>query len=246
MVSPSEVVLIRHATSIRNEAYDEYTAGNLQPWGFVNGLPDSKTILSPNGVRQAWETGYKLRELYGGEKFDAVIHSPLTRAKLTANFISAAMWPGKFIRLKSDARLSEVNFGYFKPFHWDFIAEHFPGEYKRRMEETQFYYKPPLGESIEHKTNHELKPFLRELNAKYAKKRVLIVAHSLVIRSLKMLLMEKSPLKFCEVKRSPNCGVTVFKEGKLVSENEIYYPNQFLREKDRLCLTQEGLNIQVD
>lgn len=151
----------------------------------------SETDLTMNGILQARNAGEKLK----GIKFDEVIVSPLSRARITAgNVASQAMIV--------DKRLIERDYGDF--------------EFKRKADvdydgfwNYNLNYNGCNGESIKDLFKR-MDLFMKDLLDRYSDKTVLLVTHSGIARALHYYITgipEDGDLTKLEI---PNCCFRVY------------------------------------
>ncbi len=145
--------------------------------------------LTKDGINQAREVKKKL----AGINFDAVISSPLTRARVTASIIS-----DKPVII--DKRLTERDYGAY--------------ELKRKVDIDyngfwNYSKKQTTGESVKALLNR-MGIFLKDLIKKYPNKTVLLVTHSGVARGIHYYLTgipRDNDLTKLEI---PNCSFRVY------------------------------------
>ncbi len=135
-----EIYLIRHADP----------AGKLNHWS------SPTTPLSKQGLNQA----EKIAHYFRNHKFDAILTSPFTRAKQTAEVIVRRH---KSVQLQEQSWLSEINLGEWTGRHKDEITHQLPDTLKGVLEEGYDKRGPlvanllmldrkfsfPLGESLQ-------------------------------------------------------------------------------------------------
>ncbi len=180
---PSVVWLVRHGESMGNVAdakAQQAGAGRLEL-----DIRDPDVPLSDTGRSQAEALGRHLAALPEGERPTAVLSSPFARALTTAQLATA----GLGVRVRTDERLRERDFGAFDGMTGAGIREHFPDEARRRDLLGKFYYRPPGGESWA-----DVALRLRSLLATEALRldceRLVIVAHQAVIMVFRYVLEE--------------------------------------------------------
>ncbi len=128
--------------------------------------------LNENGMLQAHELGKKVR----GLDIDAIVSSPLLRAHETAEIINNYIH--KVIEL--DPRLEERNIGVYEGLTLKEVHE----KYQKGYDSDMAYNKtPPGGESSE-EVRKRVSAAIGDVIKKYPDKKVLIVAHSFIIRMI--------------------------------------------------------------
>ncbi|WP_324274822.1 histidine phosphatase family protein [Blastococcus brunescens] len=138
---PSVLWLVRHGESMGNLAdaqAQEAGAGRLEL-----DVRDPDVELSDTGRAQAGALGTWLAALPEDERPTAVLSSPFARALTTAQLATADLG----IRVRTDERLRERDFGMFDRMTGAGIREQFPDEAARRDMLGKFYYRPPGGEA---------------------------------------------------------------------------------------------------
>lgn len=139
--------------------------------------------LSDLGRRQAESLGRHLRALDAGRRPDLVMVSPFLRARETAELAVG----GLGIPMRTDERLRDRDLGVLDLHTAQGIRALFPEEADRRRHHGKFYYRPPGGESW---TDVALRVrlVLREIEQDEPGRRVLIVAHDVVVALVRYVL----------------------------------------------------------
>jgi broad specificity phosphatase PhoE len=216
------VWLVRHGESMGNvadAAAHASGAGRLQL-----DIRDPDVPLSDTGRGQAEALGRWLASLPDGERPTAVLSSPFTRALTTAQPAAEALG----VRVRTDERLRERDFGAFDGMTGAGIREQFPDEAGRRDLLGKFYYRPPGGESWA-----DVALRIRSLLATEALRhdcdRLLVVAHQAVIMVFRYVLEELTEQELLAVDKQEqvaNASVTRYEadgdgELRLVSFNTV-------------------------
>jgi broad specificity phosphatase PhoE len=219
---PQVVWLVRHGESIGNVAdahAQKAGAGKLEL-----DVRDPDVPLSDTGRGQAEALGRHLASLTEDERPTAVLSSPFARALTTAQLATA----GLDVRLRTDERLRERDFGAFDGMTGAGIREQYPDEAGRRDLLGKFYYRPPGGESWA-----DVALRIRSLLATEALRhdcaRLLVVAHQAVIMVFRYVLEELTEQELLAVDKEEqvaNASLTRYElngdgELKLVSFNEV-------------------------
>jgi broad specificity phosphatase PhoE len=157
---------------------------------------DPDVALSDTGRGQAEALGKWLAELPEDERPTAALSSPFTRALTTAELATANLG----IRVRTDERLRERDFGAFDGMTGAGIREQFPDEAKRRDLLGKFYYRPPGGESWAD-VALRIRSVLATEGLRYDCERLLIVAHQAVIMVFRYVLEELTEQELLEVDR---------------------------------------------
>jgi broad specificity phosphatase PhoE len=157
---------------------------------------DPDVPLSDTGRGQAEALGRHLAELPEDQRPTAVLSSPFARALTTAQLATQ----GLGVRVRTDERLRERDFGAFDGMTGAGIREQFPDEAGRRDLLGKFYYRPPGGESWA-----DVALRIRSLLATEALRhdcdRLLVVAHQAVIMVFRYVLEELTEQELLAVDR---------------------------------------------
>lgn len=217
---PDVVWLVRHGESMGNVAdaqAQQSGAGRLEL-----DIRDPDVPLSDTGRSQAEALGRALARLPGDQRPTAVLSSPFARALTTAQLATAQLaGTGPGVRVRTDERLRERDFGSFDGMTGAGIREQFPDEARRRDLLGKFYYRPPGGESWA-----DVALRIRSLLATEALRhdcaRLLIVAHQAVIMVVRYVLEELTEQELLAVDREEqvaNASITRYEradDGELV------------------------------
>jgi len=117
-----------------------------------------------------------------GLKPDLIYSSDLQRAEETARLIQA---DAIAIPLITDARLREIHQGEWEGLHENEIKRRFEAQFETRKKDP-LKTAPPGGETIGEVYNR-VKDFLQEMQEKYPDKRILIVAHGVVLAIIDLI-----------------------------------------------------------
>lgn len=131
--------------------------------------------------------------------FDAVYASPMARAQETAGIIA----PGRSIGIVPD--IIEGNVGRWLGKNWDQIAAEDPEEYQKHLDDpAENPY--PEGESAKDIARRSV-PAITKLMQENLGRRILVVAHSIVIRVV-LAHLYQIPLKSYRAIELDNCSVS--------------------------------------
>lgn len=146
---------------------------------------DTDIALNQEGIEKTLRAGLVLCD----EQFDCVYCSPLTRAKNSLENLRAAgvNWPDTIF----DERIKELNFGDVEMKTYEEVSEQLPETF-RSMNVDYLSTVFPNGESILH-LYARVSNFLYEQVLSQPYERVLIVAHSGVIRTALCSLLKMGP-----------------------------------------------------
>jgi probable phosphoglycerate mutase len=216
---PARLWIVRHGESAGNVARDRaYAAGALR---IDIAERDMDVPLSARGVEQSQALAEWFARMPADEYPEAVLTSPYVRARQTAELICQGQdrfAAGRNVTL--DERLREREFGILDRLTHAGIAKFFPDQSEARKRVGKFYHRPPGGESW-CDVILRLRSVLDTLSLHYEGRRVLIVAHEVVVHCLRYLLEELDEAQIMEIDRQGdvvNCGVTEYRcdpHGKL-------------------------------
>jgi broad specificity phosphatase PhoE len=155
---------------------------------------DPDVELSDTGRAQAEALGKWLAEQPEDQRPTAALSSPFTRALTTCRLATENLG----IRIRTDERLRERDFGAFDGMTGAGIREHFPEEAERRDLLGKFYYRPPGGESWAD-VALRIRGLLASEGLRYDCERLLVVAHQAVIMVFRYVLEELTEQELLEV-----------------------------------------------
>ena len=220
---PQELWLIRHGQSAGNVARDVAEAAAGHEIDIAE--RDVDVPLSELGIRQSEALASWFASLPQHERPNVVLHSPYVRAAQTAEILMSRMDREEFIAVHADERLREKEFGILDRLTVRGIAEQYPELHEQRHHVGKFYFRPPGGESW-CDVILRLRSVLDMLTREYARERVLIVAHQVIVNCFRYLLERMDEATILAHDRAgdvPNCSVTSYafdpglgKRGKLV------------------------------
>ena len=219
---PESLWLVRHGESLGNVADAQAQrsgAGRLQL-----DVRDPDVPLSDTGRAQAEALGRHLAALPAVQRPTAVLCSPFARALATAQLATAELG----IRVRTDERLRERDFGAFDGMTGAGIREQFPEEAKRRDLLGKFYYRPPGGESWAD-VALRIRSLLATEGLRNDCQRLLVVAHQAVIMVFRYVLEELTEQKLLAVDKEEqvaNASLTRYERDadggfRLISFNEV-------------------------
>lgn len=201
---PSVLWLIRHGQSLGNVVRDAAT-GDVEMLDIAE--RDMDVPLSELGRQQAHSLGRWFAGDSSGPPPDVVLASPYVRAAQTATIVvQQAGWD---LRVHLDERLRERELGMLDLLTQSGVAQRFPAEQARRARLGKFYYRPPGGESWVD-VALRLRSLRDSLGREHAGRRVLIVAHEVVILMMRYLLedLDEATVLGMGGGRLANCSVT--------------------------------------
>lgn len=210
----SNLVLLRHGESARNEERAKAITGKMEVYG--SDTRDMDVELTSRGRRQAMVTGERLPQ-YLEFAFDRAFASPYRRTVETAKLVLA----GRPLDIVLDERVREKEFGVLDGLTKLGIQRRHPEEAERKKRLGKYYYRPPAGESYPD-VNLRVHDFLGMLIRECRKKSILVVCHSVIVLSFRRLLERLSEEELLDIDADPkqepqNCGVTwyAYDHGKL-------------------------------
>jgi broad specificity phosphatase PhoE len=186
-------------------------------------IRDPDVPLSDTGRSQAEALGRWLTALPEDERPTAVLSSPFLRALTTAQLATE----GLGVRVRTDERLRERDFGAFDGMTGAGIREQYPDEAGRRDLLGKFYYRPPGGESWAD-VALRIRSLLATESLRHDCDRLLVVAHQAVIMVFRYVLEDLSEQDLLAVDRDEqvvNASVTRYEadddgELRLVAFND--------------------------
>ena len=208
---PRRLWLVRHGQSQGNVARDHADLHGLSTIGID--IRDVDVPLSDLGHRQAEAAGRWFAALSDGEKPEVILSSPYLRARQTAKAIcEAGGLAGGKARTIVDERLREREFGVFDGLTTLGIRQRYPQEAAHRAKMGKFYHRAPGGESWAD-VILRLRSALNTINLHYADKRVLVVAHQVVVLCLRYILEELTEAQILAIDKQAeilNCGIAAY------------------------------------
>ena len=208
---PGHLWIVRHGESAGNVARDAaVTAGHAR---IDLDIRDVDVPLSPRGERQADALGRWFADLSPEQQPQVVLVSPYLRARDTAMRVHAqGGTPVAIERFGIDERLREKEFGVLDLLTRMGIETEFPDQARFRTLLGKFYHRPPGGESW-CDVILRLRSLLDTLYLHHEGRRVLIVAHQVVVLCLRYLLENMDEAGILGVDRQgdvANCGITEY------------------------------------
>lgn len=223
---PDRLWIVRHGESAGNVARREAYASGLARIELAE--RDVDVPLSPLGEDQACALGRWFAAMPENERPEVVITSPYLRARATAAQIRTCGGVSPDLpEFISDERLREKEFGVLDRLTAHGIRAHHPEQAEFRRLLGKFYHRPPGGESW-CDVILRLRSAVNTLSLHYAGRRVLIVAHQVVVLCLRYLLENMDEEQILAIDREgelANCSVTEYrfdpqggKDGRLMLE----------------------------
>jgi len=206
---PSVLWIVRHGQSAGNVARDLATAQGQHRIPLT--IRDVDVPLSDLGREQAASLGKWFAGR--GELPEVVLASPYVRARQTAEIFRefGGCEPDEKICL--DERLREKEFGVLDGLTTHGIAHLEPQQAEFRKLLGKFYHRPPGGESW-CDVIFRLRSLLDTVSLHHGGRRVLIVAHQVVVMCLRYVIEGMGEEQVLAIDRAgdvSNCGVTEYR-----------------------------------
>lgn len=206
---PRTLWIVRHGQSAGNVARDLAEA-NGHPMIDI-AFRDIDTPLSDLGVEQSIALGDWFARLDPADQPEVVLASPYVRAAETARLVAERTGEPR-PALRFDERLREKEFGILDRLTKRGIEMRHPELAAQRQHVGKFYFRPPGGESW-CDVILRLRSLLEMVTREYADRRVLIVAHQVIVNCLRYLLEQMDEQRILDIDRQgdvPNCAVTSY------------------------------------
>lgn len=209
-----------------NMAKDLFEKGLEDLLEQVKHVRDADIDLTLFGEWQSQCTGELLSE---ENPFDMCFASPYKRTVRTAQGIISNI--GYPLKLFTDNRLREKEFGRFHGLSKQEIIARHPEEFESRKRDGVYWYRLPGGENYPD-VEMRVHSFLDKLVRDYSGKRVLIVTHEVPYKMFRALFEHLSEEGVLSLPDAPNCGIQIFspdtakfQEGRMVLKmyNRIAY-----------------------
>jgi broad specificity phosphatase PhoE len=221
---PDAIWIVRHGESAGNVASAAAREAGLPTIQIAT--RDVDVPLSARGEEQARALGRWFGAMPLSERPTVLLTSPYVRALRTSELIIQAGGTDQPDEaLVIDERLREREFGILDRLTALGVQQRFPDQFEQRRLLGKFYHRPPGGESW-CDVILRLRSMLDTINLHYARERVLIVCHEVVVLCLRYLLECMTEEQILSIERDrdvPNCGVTgyvfdptVGRRGKMV------------------------------
>ncbi len=227
---PSRLWIVRHGESAGNVARDAAHAAGAERIELSR--RDVDIPLSPFGEDQARALGRWFASAVPDDRPDALLVSPYIRARQTLDLFRAQGGATGDDPVGIDERLREKEFGILDGLTTSGVASVYPDQAEFRRILGKFYHRPPGGESW-CDVIFRLRSLMDTIALHYAGRRVMIVAHQVVVLCLRYVienLTEEEILAIDHQGDVANCSVTEYRfdpEGpqggalKLVRYNDV-------------------------
>jgi probable phosphoglycerate mutase len=208
---PAKLWIVRHGESAGNVARDAAHAAGLPDIDID--ARDVDVPLSDLGERQSRALGRWFASMPPQARPEIVLSSPYRRARSTVAAIQncSGLAPN-FSSFVIDERLREKEFGILDRLTRLGIEQRFPEHATSRRLLGKFYFRPPAGESW-CDVILRLRSVIDTISLHYDGKRVLIVAHQVVVLCMRYLLenMDEETILAIDAEGDvANCAVTEY------------------------------------
>ncbi len=209
---PARLWIVRHGESAGNVARDEAHARGADRIELT--MRDVDIALSARGEEQARALGDWFAAGDAQDRPDVLLASPYARARATAQlFRDQGGADDDDEPICIDERLREKEFGILDGLTAGGVASVYPDQAEFRRLLGKFYHRPPGGESW-CDVIFRLRSLLDTIALHYAGRRVMIVAHQVVVLCLRYVIEKLSEEEILAIDRMgdvANCSVTEYR-----------------------------------
>ncbi|RZJ52551.1 MAG: histidine phosphatase family protein [Acidovorax sp.] len=207
---PAALWVVRHGQSAGNVARDAAEAAGVETIDLA--WRDIDVPLSDLGTEQSIALG----QWWGQQPVDAqpevILCSPYIRAVQTARLV-AEHSRLEHVTLRLDERLREKEFGILDRLTKFGIQQQHAQLHEQRTHVGKFYFRPPGGESW-CDVILRLRSLQEMVTREYAGRRVLVVAHQVIVNCMRYLIEQMTEEQILAIDREgdvPNCAVTIYR-----------------------------------
>lgn len=207
---PSKLWIVRHGESAGNVARDEAHARGAER--IALSTRDVDIPLSARGKDQATKLGEWFAAAGEEDRPEVLLVSPYARAVETTRLFRAAGGADADEPICLDERLREKEFGILDGLTTSGVASVFPEQAEFRRILGKFYHRPPGGESW-CDVIFRLRALMDTIALHHAERRVMIVAHQVVVLCLRYVIERLSEEEILAIDRDAdvaNCSVTEY------------------------------------
>jgi len=207
---PAVLWIVRHGESAGNVARDLARQQNL-PRIALDGR-DVDVPLSDLGRQQAAALGHWFGAGEENGRPDVLLCSPYARARQTAEIFRASGGCAPDVPICADERLREKEFGILDGLTTTGIAAEYPRQAEFRRILGKFYHRPPGGESWVD-VIFRLRALLDTASLHHGGRRVMIVAHQVVVLCMRYVIENLSEEEILAIDRQAdvaNCAITEY------------------------------------
>lgn len=208
---PALLWVVRHGQSAGNVARDQAHADGLARIPLTG--RDVDVPLSELGCEQATALGHWFAGAHEAERPDVILASPYVRAVQTAELFRQAGGCEMDEKICIDERLREKEFGILDGLTTAGVRELQPEQAAFREVLGKFYHRPPGGESWVD-VIFRLRSLLDTVSLHYGGRRVMIIAHQVVVLCLRYVienLSESEILAIDKLGDVANCAITEYR-----------------------------------
>ncbi|MBW8754332.1 MAG: histidine phosphatase family protein [Sphingomonadales bacterium] len=208
---PSVLWVVRHGQSAGNLARDKATAEGLARIALT--ARDVDVPLSDLGREQAQALGRWFAASNEDGRPEVMLASPYVRAVQTAEIFRAAGGCRSEEKICLDERLREKEFGILDGLTTAGIREFQPEQAAFRKLLGKFYHRPPGGESWAD-VILRLRGLMDTVSLHYGGRRVMIVAHQVVVLCLRYIIESLSEAEILAIDKQgdvANCAITEYR-----------------------------------
>lgn len=208
---PEVLWVVRHGQSAGNVARDLAMANGAQRIALEH--RDVDIPLSDLGREQAGALGRWFAGAHEDGRPDVMLASPYLRAVQTAELFRAAGGCAADERICLDERLREKEFGILDGLTTQGIRTLEPQQADLRALLGKFYHRPPGGESWVD-VIFRLRALLDTVSLHYGGRRVMIVAHQVVVLCLRYVIEHLGEAEVLAIDRAgevANCAITEYR-----------------------------------
>ena len=207
---PARLWLVRHGQSAGNVARERAHAAGAHR--IALDIRDVDVPLSPLGERQAGALGRWFAQGQGNGIPDVILASPYLRARETARRFRDADGAEPDEPVCVDERLREKEFGILDGLTTAGVRAVEPEQAEFRRILGKFYHRPPGGESW-CDVIFRLRSLMDTVSLHHRGRRVMIVAHQVVVLCLRYVIENLSEEEILAIDRAgdvANCSVTEY------------------------------------
>lgn len=239
---PSTLWIVRHGQSAGNVARD--TAYTLGAERIALGHRDVDVPLSKLGQQQAHALGRWFAAFKEDGRPDVMLASPYIRARQTAELFRCAGGCHPNEKICIDERLREKEFGILDGLTSLGITKYQPEQAEFRQLLGKFYHRPPGGESW-CDVILRLRSLLDTVSLHYGGRRVMIIAHQVVVLCLRTIIENLSEEEILAIDKAgdvANCAITEYHFDPSVGRNGnmlLVQYNVTAPMRDKVAVTRE-------
>lgn len=207
---PHTLWVVRHGQSAGNVARDAAEAGGLALIELA--WRDIDVPLSELGEQQSVALGEWFARQPAEEQPEVILSSPYSRAIRTAELVVEHS-ELQHVPIRLDERLREKEFGILDRLTRFGIQQKHPELNEQRLHVGKFYFRPPGGESW-CDVILRLRSLQEMVTREYAGRRVLVVAHQVIVNCMRYLIEQMNEKTILDIDRQgdvPNCAVTIYR-----------------------------------